>query len=160
LVQLIAKQVEAHEGNWLESRMCRLGGQFAGLVRVSVPEKNTAALEKALQALQDQGLRILMHTEGRVTPFPGTGYLANLEIVGHDRPGIVKQITSVLAAYGVNVEEFNSTCVNAPMDGTLLFQAQATVMIPPSIQIPALRLELERIAADLMVDVRLIQPKA
>ena len=37
LVQLVATQVAEHGGNWLESRMCRLGGQFAGILRVEVP---------------------------------------------------------------------------------------------------------------------------
>ena len=50
LVQLVADRVVANEGNWLESRMCRLGGQFAGIARVSVPEHKAQTLAKALTA--------------------------------------------------------------------------------------------------------------
>ena len=157
LVQLVADRVAAHEGNWLESRMCRLGGQFAGIVRVTVPSSSADALGKALASLETQGLRIVVHTEGTAQGKPAAGTLISLEIVGHDRPGIVKQITGVLAAYGVNVEEFASECVNAPMDGTQLFQARASVLVPPSVQVSTLRVELEKIASDLMVDVHLVQ---
>lgn len=158
LVQLVAERIAAHEGNWLESRMCRLGGQFAGIVRSSVPSTKAEALKKALQALSEKGLNIVVHSEGANVGTNATGSFASLDIVGHDRPGIVRQITAVLAAYGVNVEEFSSECVSAPMDGTLLFQARAEVLIPPSVSLSALRGELEKIASDLMVDVRLAQP--
>ena len=34
LVESVAQVVAAHGGNWLESRMSRLGGHFAGILRV------------------------------------------------------------------------------------------------------------------------------
>jgi glycine cleavage system regulatory protein len=117
LVQLVADRVAAHGGNWLESRMCRLGGQFAGIVRVAVPSEKASDLEKVLSDLEKQGLRILIHTEGADKISSKKGTLVKLDIVGHDRPGIVRQIASVLASHSVNVEEFESECVNAPMDG-------------------------------------------
>ncbi|MCB1106274.1 MAG: glycine cleavage system protein R, partial [Cephaloticoccus sp.] len=33
LVQLVATTLVDHGGNWLESRMGHLGGQFAGIIR-------------------------------------------------------------------------------------------------------------------------------
>lgn len=157
IVQLVADRIAAHDGNWLESRMCRLGGQFAGIVQASVPAGQASSLEKALSGLDEQGLRIVVHTEGKERAAKSAGLLVKLEIVGHDRPGIVKQITGVLTAYGVNVENFSSECVSAPMDGTQLFQANASVLVPPSVQVATVRTELERIAADLMVDIHLVQ---
>ena len=37
LVQRLASLVADHGGNWLESRMSRLGGEFAGILRLTVP---------------------------------------------------------------------------------------------------------------------------
>ena len=37
LVESIARTVAENGGNWLESRMCRLGGEFAGILRVEIP---------------------------------------------------------------------------------------------------------------------------
>ena len=52
LVQLLATRVADHGGNWLESRMCRHGGQFAGLLRVEVAEEQSDALRRALAGLK------------------------------------------------------------------------------------------------------------
>ena len=37
LVESVARVVAEHGGNWLESRMCRLGGEFAGILRIELP---------------------------------------------------------------------------------------------------------------------------
>jgi glycine cleavage system regulatory protein len=158
LVETLARFVASHEGNWLESRMCRLGGEFAGLARVSVPADKQAALSEALQSLQSQGLSVVVKTdEGE--PSPAALDLLHLDLVGHDRPGIVREITSALAAQGVNVEELATEVVSAPMSGESLFQAHATLSLPVDCDHGALREQLERIAANLMVDLSLETPK-
>ena len=165
LVQLLADRVAAQGGNWLESRLCHLGGQFAGLIRVEVPANRTGPLMAALQALEQEGLRVVAQAgPAAAPPGPGRGEsprdraLAQLELIGHDRPGILREISAVLAAHAVNVEELASERVSAPMDGSMLFQARATILLPPGVPLPALRVALEKIAADLMVDVRLSPP--
>ena len=45
---------------------------------------------------------------------------------------------------------------NAPMDGGVLFQARATVFVPANVKLAAVRADLEKIAADLMVDLKLV----
>jgi glycine cleavage system regulatory protein len=110
-----------------------------------------------LQLLEAEGLRILVHAESVTAPKTG-GALAGLELVGQDRPGILRSISAVLAAHRVNVEELASECVSTPMGGGTLFQARATVLVPEKTNLAALRADLEKIAADLMVDLNL-QPK-
>ena len=158
LVQLVAAAVADHGGNWLESRMCRLGGQFAGILRVEVPEERREELQKALGALEQSGLQAIVHSGGGATA-PAAGAVAMLELVGHDRPGILRSISGVLAAHGVNVEELSSERVSAPMGGGTLFQARATVVVPPAVSLGAVRADLEKLATDLMVDLTL-QPRA
>lgn len=154
LVQLVAGCVADHGGNWLESRMCHLGGQFAGIARVEVPPERVPALRQALQKLEAAGLRVSVDSgEGSGDADGGTA--ATLELVGHDRPGILRNVTSVLAAHGVNVEELSSECVSAPMGGGNLFQARVRVLVPKSVKVEAVRADLEKIAADLMVDLTL-----
>jgi len=154
LVQLVAGRVADHGGNWLESRMCHLGGQFAGIARVEVPAERTAELSAALQQLEAQGLRVSVDASEGAVVRPG-GVAATLELVGNDRPGILRNVTSVLAAHGVNVEELSSECVSAPMGGGNLFQARVRVLVPSSVKVEAVRVDLEKIAADLMVDLSL-----
>lgn len=152
LVESIARTVAEHGGNWLESRMCRLGGEFAGILRIHVPSERKAPLLNALEALQAQGLTVVVRPDAPLAPV-GEPRLTTLDIVGHDRPGIVREISRVLASQGVNVEEFSSECVSAPMSGETLFQARARLRLPAACDLAALRHDLETIAADLMVDV-------
>jgi len=152
LVECLAGIIADHGGNWLESRMCRLGGEFAGILRIHVPAENQHALEQALKNLQSQGIAVVGQRD-QPAPVVGGRELTALEIVGHDRPGIVRQIAHALAGQGVNVEELTTECVSAPMSGETLFKAQAKLLIPDSCNMEALRAELEKIAGDLMVDV-------
>jgi glycine cleavage system regulatory protein len=154
LVELVTANVVDHGGNWLESRMCRLGGQFAGIVRVEVPSEKSDALLDTLSKLEKDGLHISARKETAPAE-PTRGTVAVLELVGQDRPGILHQISRVLAQHSVNVEELSSDRVNAPMDGSMLFQARVSVLLPASVSISQLRSELEKIATDLMVDVQL-----
>jgi glycine cleavage system regulatory protein len=154
LVELVTANVVDHGGNWLESRMCRLGGQFAGIVRVEVPSEKSDSLLATLAKLEKDGLQISARKETSATPV-ARGTVAVLELVGQDRPGILHQISRILAQNNVNVEELSSDRVNAPMDGSMLFQARASVLLPANVSISQLRGELEKIASDLMVDVQL-----
>lgn len=156
LVEAVAKRVADEGGNWLESRMCRLGGQFAGIVRVEVPEGRRSALERALAGLGTEGLSVVVQAEQPVGAVAaGSGLLAVVELVGHDRPGIVRAVSAVFARHGVNVEEFSSERGGAPMGGGILFQARASIRVPAQVRLAALRADLEQIAADLMVDLSL-----
>lgn len=164
LVQMVAARVADHGGNWLESRMCRLGGQFAGILRVEVSREKRDELVNALRTLEVDGLRVIIHAENGVMTGAGDrdaggadgakGSLVTIELVGNDRPGILRSVSGVFAAHGVNVEELASERVNAPMDGGVLFQARATVFVPANVKIGAVRADLEKLAADLMVDLK------
>src|SRR5277367_4046077 len=101
LVESVARVVADHGGNWLESRMCRLGGEFAGILRVEIPAEKKSALLDALQKLQTNGLQILVRDDASSSANI-SGKQTTLEIVGSDRPGIVRDITAALARAGVN----------------------------------------------------------
>jgi glycine cleavage system regulatory protein len=152
LVESVARVVVGHGGNWLESRMCRLGGEFAGLLRIEIPVEKKSLLLASLQELQKGELQIVIRADepGAVST---TGRQTKLEIIGSDRPGIVREITSVLARANVNVEEFSSEVSSAPMSGETLFKASARLHLPERCDLSALKNDLEKIAADLLVDV-------
>jgi glycine cleavage system regulatory protein len=127
-------------------------GEFAGILRIEIPAAKKSALLDALQKLQANGLQILVRADQSATAVAG-GKQTKLEIVGSDRPGIVREITAALARAGVNVEEFSSEVVSAPMSGETLFKATARLQLPERCDLAALKMDLEKIAADLLVDV-------
>ena len=150
LVESVARVVAGHGGNWLESRMCRLGGEFAGILRIEIPTGQKSSLLAALQKIP--GLNVVVQPDPK--PVPATpGRQTKLEIIGSDRPGIVREITSALVRACVNVEEFSSEVVSAPMSGETLFKASARLQLPDRCDLAGLKIDLEKIAADLLVDV-------
>ncbi|VXC98330.1 Glycine cleavage system regulatory protein [Pseudomonas sp. 8Z] len=155
LVERIAACIAAHGGNWLESRMARMAGQFAGILRVEVAAEAHAGLIQALQALGSQGIRVQLAASGSE---PAGRYSAiRLELVGNDRPGIVRDITRVLAEQGVNLESLLTEVAPAPMSGELLFTAEALLAVPETLSLEQLQAHLETLADDLMVELNLRQ---
>jgi glycine cleavage system regulatory protein len=151
LVDSVASRVTEHGGNWLESRMSRLGGHFAGILRVEITTEQEQALVTSLKALEAEGLTVVVHSDQ--SPGVEERKLSLLEIVGQDRPGIVRQISRVLAGHGVNVEELETERGSAAMSGEMLFKASAKLHLPASCNVSELRKQLEKIADDLIVDI-------
>ena len=154
LVDSVAAIVAEQGGNWLESRMSRLGGHFAGILRVEVPAEQEAILVQSLKGLSAKGLSVVVHPD-QPPSLSGERKLSILEIVGQDRPGIVREISHALAEYGVNVEELHTERASAAMSGEMLFRAKAHLSIPENCSLVEVRRKLERIAEDLIVEVSL-----
>lgn len=154
LVDSVAKLISDHGGNWLESRMSHLAGQFAGILRVQLASEDVEKLKASLKSLEGEGLRVMIATETGARA-SGPVRVLRLELVGQDRPGIVREISQALAARGVNVEELNTECASAPMSGEVLFKAEALLQIPAATSLDELRGDMETIASDLMVDILL-----
>jgi glycine cleavage system regulatory protein len=154
LVELVAGVIAANGGNWLESRMSRLGGKFAGILRAELPPDRLQPALAALAALESGGLKVIAEAAPETGPGASDRSM-NLELVGLDRPGIVREIAQLLAASGVNVEELVTNRSSAPMSGEMLFEARAHVRVPAGIDLASLRGGLERLASDLVVEVKL-----
>lgn len=154
LAEKLSRQVEEHGGNWLESRMIHLASTFAGVLRVEVPAGQVAALRARLDRLLDEGLQLTLQQIDEA-PSPVARRRALLELTGYDRPGIVRAVTSALAARGVNIDELETELAGAPMSGTPTFHARAILQLPPELSLDELSQALEIIGSDLMVDIEL-----
>lgn len=154
LVDSLARIVAEHGGNWLESRMAHLAGQFAGILRVEVAAERAESLTAAIKELTASGLETVVSANPTL-PLVAGGTVVQLDLVGIDQPGIVRRISQVLAARGVNVEQLETECRAAPTMGQSMFHAQAQLRLPAGLEVGVLRTALEQVAADLMVDLRL-----
>jgi glycine cleavage system regulatory protein len=149
LVRALAEAVAARNGSWLESRMARLAGQFAGIVLVEAPD----GLIDDLRGLESQGLRIAVQSGATGDPIPSNASRLALEVVGNDRPGIVRDISQVLASHAVNIEDLATDMVSASFSGEPLFRLTATVRAPNAAAVDAVRAGLEQLGNELMVDI-------
>jgi glycine cleavage system regulatory protein len=155
LVNAVAEVVARHGGNWEQSQMAELAGKFAGIVLVTVPDTASEALIAALEPLQGMlDITAQVGVPGAAPrPAPSPTYRFVLDLVGSDRPGIVREITDVLAAHGVNIDTLRTETRDAPMSGGRLFEARAVLEASASTDVGALRVALERLADELMVDI-------
>ena len=106
---------------------------------------------ESLRRLESEGLTLVIR-EQPFSPSRSTD-LVSLELLGQDHPGIVSHIAKVFSEEGVNVEEFRSEVVVAPMSGEILFRASGQLRLARSGSFDSLREKLERLAADLQVDI-------
>ena len=141
LVEKVAQCIAAHGGNWLESRMSRMDGQFAGILRVGVPPEAYDELVAALHALSAQNIRVVLAESGIQ---PSCTW----------KP-ILLDITRLLAELGVNLESLTTSVAPAPMSSESLFHADALLAVPLSLTLEVLQSKLETLADDLMVELRL-----
>jgi glycine cleavage system regulatory protein len=154
LVESVAQVIASHDGNWLESRMARLAGKFAGILRASIPDTNVAALTTALQRLEAQGLRVMIEWSASDAPAQDYRHMT-LNVIGTDRLGIIRDIAQSLAWRGINIDELNTQYTSAPMSGEMLFKATAQLRVPLQVMMADLQESLEKLAHDLMVDITL-----
>lgn len=152
LVEQLASTVSAYGGNWLESRFAHLGGKFAGILRIQAEAAKASALQAALEA----------HTDFRITAElvaeePSSTYTRHLQLslTGHDRIGIVRDVSQVLTRFNVNVEKLRTEVSSAPMSGEPLFEATAQLKAEAGLDLRQLQLALEQLSDDLMVEITL-----
>jgi len=155
LVEALADTIAAHGGSWDGSRMARLAGHFAGVVQVHLPDERADGLIAALPGLASRGLAASVVDSVEPAPTPASGELLWLDLVGQDRPGIVRDVSRALAALDVNVQDLRTSVESAPMSGERLFRARAELAPPAGLARDTIRKTLERLAADMMVDLAL-----
>lgn len=150
LVHTLAEAVAGHGGNWVDSSMARLGGEFAGIVRVSLPEGSLGALEGALQALSGQGITVVTR---RSAGGPPPMQAATLELTCADSPGILREIAAALAARGVSIDELETEVFEGSMSGQPLFSARARLALPEGVDADSLRETFEAMGQDMMAEI-------
>ncbi len=153
LVEQLAAAISAHHGNWLESSMSQLSGKFAGIVCISVDQAQLDPLKAALTSLP--GLRITAEAGATDGAAKAPQRRLKLSLVGHDRIGIVREVSQVLARHAINVEELATHTASAPMSAEILFHASAELTAAAALDARALTSDLEQISNDLMVDITL-----
>ena len=152
VIQTVSRVLKKHGGTWTKSSMSSLAGQFAGILLASVPADTSDVCLAELKGLESDGLHVMAHISHE-EPVTEETHEYLLELVGNDRPGIVHDITTVLANHGVNVHDLETIVEGASMGGGELFRASAQLLVPVDADMDTLENELEDMANDLMVDI-------
>lgn len=153
LVSALSAAVADAGGNWIGGQLARLAGKFAGIVEVEVPDERREAFANAASALGAQGLLTVTAAPVDAEAVPAEGVSFSLHLLGHDRPGIVRQVSEVLAQRGVSIDHLTTETLEAPMAGGLLFEADLVARAPEATPLSLLRHDLEQLGDELMVDI-------
>ncbi len=154
LVSALANVITAHGGNWERSQMTELAGKFAGILVVTVPSEQVEALIAATRAL-DGFLDVSVHEGAAPTTTAEKPQHLAISVLGNDHPGIVHELSSALGSRGLSIDKITTLTREAPMAGGMLFEAHLEVRLPREIEASAIRGDLERIAAELLVDLEI-----
>lgn len=151
LTGILAEAVHSAGGNWLESHLSRLGGLYVGSALVEIADDRVDALRAAVAAVDARGLevRVIPAVEGA----PAAGETLELSLVGQDRPGIVRQVTSVVSGLDVNIEALSTHVAPEPHSGAPIFHLDARLRLPPGLAAERVQAALEQISAEVMVDI-------
>lgn len=152
LVAAVADIVDAHGGNWERSQLAELAGVFAGVIQVSVAPEHERDLQDALRAL-DGSLAVTVHTGADAQAAPERPL--TLQVLGNDRPGIVREVSAVLRAHELSIQDMTTETRDAAMAGGRLFEASVAATVPASTDLMALRADLERLTSEIQVDITL-----
>ncbi len=154
IVEQVTEVLVKHGANLEESRMARLGGDFAGIMKIAVPEKREGKLVAALKSLKKKRISVSARPMEGGLPERLAGYLPHeIAVSGADHEGIVHGIAATLSGLGANIEELATSVVHAPITGAPLFNMRAVVGVPPSFGTDRLRERLGRIASEQGVDI-------
>ena len=154
IVEQLSAVIAEQGGNWLESRMSHMAGKFAGILRVSIDESKSNSLVSALASLSSSGIvENAEHSKDAGEVVSSKDLTLNL--VGNDRPGIVREVSQTLAKLGVNVLELTTNCESAEMSAVPLFRTVAHLRVPQDFESDELTDALEAISNDLMVEINL-----
>ena len=154
IVEALSDVLARHGGNWTESSMMTLAGKFAGILLAQVPAGAAETFMADLADLESRGIQVIAKLSGAAADAKVDRGIT-LELVGQDRPGIVHEITEVLARHDINVLELETTVQSASMSGESLFLAHARLLVPKHADPEVVRGELEALANEMMVDISL-----
>lgn len=151
IVERLSQTVTEAGGNWLESRLTKLAGKFAGFVQISTPSDNVSQIENALHKLNDEGIAVLFAEDANASNFESHETL-QLNIIGLDRTGIIKELASAFAAHHLNVVSLQSHTESAAMSAEELFKAEVTLDMHSKFDKDKFSDELEDICNELDLD--------
>lgn len=154
LVERFTRLVLEYQGNVEASRMVRLGGVFAILVHVSVPESNLEDFRERVRGLRAEGYKLTTNLSEQWDTKEYSGWMPyQITLRGADHEGILHGVAQHLAEKGINIESLETNVVQAPMSGILLFMMDAVVLAPPHVSLHECQETLAEIGDQLNVEI-------
>lgn len=155
LVDYVTNVLVKHHGNVEASRMAHLGGEFAMLMLVAVPDQELAGIESDFRELRGEGYQLsLALTEDDSKKHAGW-IPYQIEVTGADHEGIIHEVSHHLASQNINIENMDSYTSPAPMSGAPLFTLKGVIVVPPQLHFHTWSDAFEEVCDKLNVNVKI-----
>jgi glycine cleavage system regulatory protein len=154
IVSLLSERAQGFGANWAGSHIATLEGEFAGLVHFQVPSQNAEPLAAALTGLRASGVNVVIAKKEPIR-MPAGRRAVKLELVGHDRIGIVSDLSGSLARRRVSIEDLETEVVSGGTGAEQLFKVRALLAVPEDVSHDELRRALEPLMKEMTVDIAL-----
>lgn len=151
LLAQLSETIYSQGGSWLESRLSRFAGQFAGILRFDCPDDRHDAMIDALKSMDDLNIQVVKEVN---VPHRVVRKL-NFDVHGHHHPGIVRRISSIIARMGGNLEQLSTEREAAPQPGHYLFRTVGTVAVTDDVDPSEFERHLATLGADISFTVEL-----
>ena len=153
IVENVTELILECGGDVQASRMARLGGEFAMMFLVSIPDGEAENLSGKIENLSNEGFKVTVtETEWGVASQHTDWLPYQIEVRGANHEGIIHEIAEHLSELGINIESIDTNVVPAPMSGAPLFTMDAIVVAPPELPKNKWEDDLEEVADRLNVD--------
>lgn len=150
IIKSLAEVTRSVGGEWITSKVMKLDGQFAALMKVSIEEENENRLNEELvkhfPELTFVNAAVLSQTQK-------PSKIVNLEIDCKDRPGLTKDINNILSSLDLIVENMEFNRVHVSTIGEAVFSAKLALAVSEETDSEALAEEIESFSEDLRVNV-------
>jgi glycine cleavage system transcriptional repressor len=154
LVAEITETIANNHGSIEESRMSRLGGEFAIIMLVSLDAANKDQCCTALDSLKEHNLEIFHRSTDLTRMQKFQGFVPyEISVWGADHEGIVHAVAEYLTGEHIQLEDVETEVTKAPVTGTPLFSMVAEVQAPPTLTLSQLRDKLDDLSDELGVDI-------
>jgi glycine cleavage system transcriptional repressor len=161
IVENITGLLVGRGGNVEISRMARLGGEFAILMLVALPDENVGRLETDLERLVAQGYKVTTTRVRQTHAEAHPGWVAyRIEVHGADHEGIIQEVARYLSHRDINIESMESETTPAPISGVPLFTMTAEVAVPPELAAEGWEAGLEDLSQHLNLEIRVAKVEA
>ena len=149
IVSKFSKIITENFGNIEHSKMTLLEDHFAMLILISYNKKDELQLYESLNNINQLQIKIVkVNTSSKNQKSNYKIYLN-----GADNEGIVHKLTHFLALKNINIYDVTTKTSNAPITGIVLFEMEAEINIPDTIDFNLIKKEIKVIASRLDVDI-------
>ena len=154
LVAEVTKTIANGRANIIESRMMRLGGEFAMMMLLALQTEQREECSQTIESFKEKGLDVFIRETDLTRLEKFKGFVPyEVSVWGADHEGIIHAVSEYLTSVHIQLEDVETEVTNAPVTGTPLFSMVAEVAAPPTLTLHGLRDKLDDLSDELGVDI-------